>query len=115
MITWINELKAAKPYRSCYWCRFFQESYQITGPNTAAVNALASEVGNDPVNKRYAQGLDAINSFSKRSYTGHGGGSSFSHTAPRIESAAAELQERFAGVPHIEDVAKQLGLKTCKR
>ena len=115
MIAWINELKATTPYRAYYWCRFLQETYEISGPNAAAVNALASELGNDAVNKRYAEGLDAINSFSKRAYTGHGRGSSFQHTTPRIESAAAKLQEKFAGVPHIEDVAKQLGLKTCKK
>ncbi|MCB1134090.1 MAG: hypothetical protein KDN05_23435, partial [Verrucomicrobiae bacterium] len=115
MIAWIKELKAATPYRACYWCRFLQDTYKISGPNAAAVSALSVELAKDPVNVRYADGLDAINDFSKRHYTGQSGGSAYSHTTSRIKSAAAKLQERFAGVPHVEDVVKQLGLPTCKR
>jgi acetyl esterase/lipase len=115
MIAWITELKAATPYRAYYWCRFLQDSYKISGPNAAALTALAAELGKDPLNGRYVEGMEAIDAFSKRHYTGHGGGSAFSHTTPRIESAAKKLQEKMAGVPHIEDVAKQLGLKTCKK
>ena len=115
MIAWINELKTTTPYRACYWCRFLQNTYKISGPNAAAVSTLAAELGKDPVNVRYADGLDAINEFSKRYYTDQSSGSAYSHTTQKIESAAAKLQEKFAGVPHIEDVMKQLGLKTCKR
>ena len=113
MIAWIDELKAAEPHRAFYWCRFLQDTYKISGANAAPVTALASQLAGNPVNVSYADGIDAINDFSKRHYTGHGSGSSFGHTSGKIESAAAKLAEKFAGVPHVEEVAKQLGQKTC--
>jgi acetyl esterase/lipase len=115
MIAWIHELKSKEPHRAYDWCRFLRDTYKISGPNAATVSALAAELGKDPLNTRYAEGLDAINDFSAKYFTGLGSGSKFSHTTPKIESAAGKLMEKFAGVPHIDDVVKQIGQKTCAK
>lgn len=92
-----------------------QDTYRVSGPNAAALTAITAELAKNPLNLKYVEGMAAINDFSKRNYTGLGSGSKFQHTSPKIESAAAQMQEKFAGVPHIEEVAKQLGQPTTKK
>ena len=115
MLAWLNELKVETPYRAYYWCQFLRNIYEISGTNAAAVVAIATELARDPINVRYAEGIDEINAFSKRYLSEDSLGSSFSHTTPKIQSAAARLKEKYAGVPHIEEVAKHLGYATAKK
>lgn len=115
MIEWIIETKTSEPHRAHYWCHFLQESYKISGPNAATITTLATELGKNPTNTRYAKGIDAINDFSAKNYTGHGSGSKFKHNTPKIQSTGSRLETQFAGVPHIEDVTKQLGQPTCAK
>lgn len=111
VIAWIGEMKADVPYRAYYWCDFLSGAYRISGPNTEVVKALQVELGKNPINVRYAQGIEAIHGFSKKYYTEFTY-SLFGHNTPKIEAAAAKFQKEWAGVPFVEDVAKELGMPT---
>ena len=112
MIAWIREIRPKTAYRAYYWCDFMSGTYKISGPNALIVTGILGELGKDPVNARYVKGIEGINEFSKKYYTGYSG-SLFGHTTPKIESAAAKFQKEMAGVPFVENVAKELGLPTC--
>ncbi len=112
MIEWIGKLKESEPHRAYYWCIFLQQTYRIGGPNANRIAIMEKELGNNPLNTKYAAGLNDINEFSKKNYTGMGFGSMFNHVTPQIQSNGAEMLRKYAGVPHIEDVCKELGEKT---
>lgn len=112
MIEWITKLQEKEPHRAYYWCTFLQQTYRIGGQNTARVAAIAKELSKNSINTRYAAGINEINEFSQKNYTGFGFGSRTSHVTVQIQSAAAELQRKYAGVPHVEEVVSQLGNKT---
>ncbi|MFC7337950.1 SHD1 domain-containing protein [Haloferula chungangensis] len=114
MIDWIKELQGRAEHRAHYWCDFLLNSYEIKGANVAAVEALLNELQANPNNLRYTDGLVELDNFSDSFYAdeGEGGGSKFNHTTSRIEKAAEQLAEELAGVPELEELAKQLGEKT---
>lgn len=114
LIAWIGEFREATPYRAHYWCDFLKNEYGIDGENAKVVDGIFAELNNDPMNARYTAGIAALDEFSERYYAdeGRNGGSLMEHTSARIERAAAELAEEYAGVPEIEDIAKTLGDKT---
>jgi len=115
MIAWIGELRKSEAHRAYYWCYFLQKTYKISGPNAARINAIGDDLARDPINPRYAEGIDAIKEFSRKHLADIGSGSLFSHTTPKIQSAAAALEQQYAGVPHVEEVFKRLGQKTVAR
>jgi hypothetical protein len=114
LITWMNGLREKEPYRAHYWCTFLKEEYKIKGVNAAPVSKLLEELNADPMNARYTAGLAAIDGFSEKEY-GSGGprvGSKRKFTAPQEKKAAEKLAAEYAGVPLIEDIAKDLGSPT---
>jgi len=114
MIEWIGKLRESEPHRAYYWCRFLQRTYKISGQNAERVTAIANELASNPINPRYAEGIDAIKEFSKDHLTGITEIAVFHHTTPRIQSAAEALAQKYAGVPHVEEVFKELGKQTVK-
>lgn len=115
IIAWIKKLSSTDAHRAYYWCQFLKNDYGISGPNATSIDALISSLADKPECVAYVKGIEAISDFSSRQFSGlgAGGGSQFSHTSPKIESAAEKLATEFAGIPLIEDIAKQLGQKTC--
>jgi len=113
MIFWIKKLATSEPHRAYYWCVFLEEDYGIGGANAAVLEAVAAPLAANPGCVNYVMGIREISDFSARNYTGFGVGSAFKHTTPKLESAAANLAEKFAGVPMIEEIAKALGQPTC--
>jgi len=111
LIGWIRKLKEKEPHRAHYWCHFLTEEYEIDGPNAPIVAGLLQELGAEPTNSKYTQGLAAIDEFSEKFYApeGEGGGSAFKHTTPKIKGAAEKLATEYAGVPMIEEIARDLG------
>ncbi|QTN33426.1 hypothetical protein HZ994_14240 [Akkermansiaceae bacterium] len=114
LITWARGLSEKEPYRAHYWCTFLTEEYQIAGANAAPVAKLLEKLGADPINARYTAGLAAIDGFSEKLY-GDGGarvGSRRKFTTPQTQKAAEKLATEYAGVPLIEEIAKDLGSPT---
>ena len=114
LITWMNELSGKEPYHAHYWCTFLKEGYKISGVNAAPVSELLGKLDADPMNARYTAGLAAIDNFSEKEY-GSGGarvGSKKKYTTPEAQKAAEKLATEYAGVPLIEDIAKDLGSPT---
>lgn len=110
MIRWIKKLKESEAYRAHYWCQFLKDDYEIEGPNEAIVAEIFEELNQDEDSVRYTKGIAELDDFSDKYFVGEGegGGSKFSHTNPKIESAAAKLAADYAGVPQIEEIAKGL-------
>jgi hypothetical protein len=94
---------------------FLKNDYGISGPNAAAIDAIAATLASKPECVSYVKGIEAISDFSSRNFSGlgSGGGSEFNHTSPKLEKAAEKIAAEFVGVPLVEDIAKQLGQKTC--
>ncbi len=113
-IAWITKLKESEPHRAYYWCAFLPDTYRVGGANARVVESLASELGRDPVNLKYAKGIDAINEFSKKHYTGFGFGSRNNHVTPQIKSAASVMLRDYDGVPFVGEVCRELGEPTVK-
>lgn len=114
LITWMNGLSGKEPYRAHYWCKFLTEEYKISGVNAAPVATLLGKLNADPKNARYTAGLAAIDEFSEKEY-GSGGarvGAKDKYTTPEIQKAAEKLASEYAGVPLIEEIAKDLGSPT---
>jgi len=76
---------------------------------------LAQALARDAINTRYAAGMDAMNDFSKKNFTGHGIGSKYSPATPNIESAGAALLREYEREPHREDPCNGLGEPTVAR
>lgn len=112
MLAWIKELEASEPHRAYYWCDFLKENYSISGTNAAAVNEVHARLAAKPENVKYAEGIEDISKFSAKNFTDQGGGAKFHHTTTGIESAAGRLATKYAGVPMIEEIAKELGKQT---
>jgi hypothetical protein len=112
MISWIEKLSSSEPHRAYYWCVFLKDDYKITGPNAAAVESLRTSLAGKPGCEGYAKGIAEISDFSERNYAEMGSGSLFAHTTPKLESAAAKLAGKLAGVPLLEELATALGKPT---
>jgi hypothetical protein len=113
MIAWIGQLSASEPHRAYYWCVYLKDDYKISGPNAAAVESLRSSLAGKPGCESYAKGIAEISDFSERNYAEMGSGSLFAHTTPKLEGAAGKLAGKFAGVPMIEELARELGKPTA--
>jgi hypothetical protein len=112
MVSWIEKLSAGEPHRAYYWCVFLRDDYKISGPNAAAVESLRSSLAGKPGCEGYAKGIAEISEFSERNYAEMGSGSLFGHTTPKLEGAAAKLAGKFAGIPMLEELARELGKPT---
>ena len=112
MISWIEKLSASEAHRAYYWCVYLRDDYKISGANAAAVESLRSTLAAKPGCEGYAKGIAEISEFSERNYAEMGSGSLFGHTTPKLESAAAKLAAKFAGVPTLEELARELGKPT---
>lgn len=113
MIAWIEKLAASEPHRAYYWCVYLKDDYKITGANAAAVESLRSSLAGKPGCEGYAKGIAEISDFSERNYAEMGSGSLFGHTTPKLEGAAEKLAGKYAGVPMIEELARELGKPTA--
>jgi hypothetical protein len=114
VVGWIRKLRGSEPHRAHYWCRFLKEDYEIDGPNAAIVSEIFDVLNGEANNARYTEGIAEIDEFSDKYFAGEGegGGSKFKHTSSKIESAAAKLATKYAGVPLVEEIAKGLGEPT---
>jgi hypothetical protein len=113
MIDWLRKLSTSASHRAYYWCVFLKEDYGVSGSNATAIETLAAPLRSKPECVGYAEGIEAVSDFSKRYYSEVAKGSRFAHSTPDIEKAAEKLSAGFTGVPMIEEIAEQLGQKTC--
>jgi|GEM_PF-511123 len=117
IIRHIQKLKVKSPYRAYSWCVFLEEDYEITGSNAKILAGIRTELAADPNCLKYVEALKDIDDFSSRYYSpfGESGGSVFAHITPKITKAAEKLAEKYAGVPMIESICKELGKPTVKK
>ena len=109
LIEWLRTIKEEEPYRAYYWANFHRESDPV-------FTLLADQLAKDPNNVKFAEGLVALDQFSKKilATEGQDSGSVFKHTSPTIDSAADELATTYSGVPEIEEIAKALKNPTAE-
>ncbi|MEM8955489.1 MAG: hypothetical protein AAGD22_15150 [Verrucomicrobiota bacterium] len=116
LINWIQKLRDSnEPWRSYEWALFLQEEYEISGPNQPTVQELVAELGADEINRKYVEGLAALDEFSEDQFSGVSTGSLMGHSTTSIQRAAEELAEKYAGIPHIEETAIALGKPTVSQ
>ncbi|MEM7146239.1 MAG: hypothetical protein AAF591_13965 [Verrucomicrobiota bacterium] len=116
MIDWIKKLRENnEPWRAYAWALFLQEQYDVSGDNEPVIEALVTELGDDEANRKYVEGLAALDEFSGEYLSGMGTGSLMSHTTTKIQKAAEEIAKDYAGVPHIEETAKALAQPTVRQ
>ncbi|TAE78265.1 MAG: hypothetical protein EAZ65_05000 [Verrucomicrobia bacterium] len=114
LLAWIGVLREKEPHRALFWCRFLTDTYKAKGNTATAAEAIARELERDDINKLYVEGIAAIDEFSRDyyatfEYSGYANGL----TSDRIIKAADKLAEKYAGIPFIEDTAREMGLKTA--
>lgn len=112
MIGWIRKLQVSEPHRAHYWCRFLRKDYRIAGHNGQVVADLFAKLDSEPGNRKYSEGIDALDTFSDEYYSDVSAYSKQKHTTPEIRKAANRLAEQYIGVPHIGEVARKLGEPT---
>ena len=109
----LTEELSEKPHLAYFWTDHLLNLCEVEGQFGEVLKLLAEELA--PDQQPYLDGRKALEAFSEEYYAplGAGGGSKGGHTTPEIEAAAAALAEEFAGVPEIEEIAKELGKKTA--
>jgi hypothetical protein len=113
VLTWIKTLSEKEPHRAYYWCQFLKNDYSISNTNKASLDALTSALASKPECVSYVKGIAALSDFSAEVFSKEGDAALFQHTSAKIEKAAQKLTDEYAGVPMIEDIAKNIGNKTC--
>lgn len=117
MIDWIKQHAESSPHRAYYWAVFLQKVYGISGTNAAALSAISSPLAQKPECVRYVEGIEAICEFSEKYYSPIpqqiDASQVFNHNNDKIISASEKLSERFAGVPMIEEIVRELGKNSC--
>ncbi|MEM9478108.1 MAG: hypothetical protein AAGA58_00445 [Verrucomicrobiota bacterium] len=109
MIEWIGKLKAREPWRAYAWSHFLQNDYEVDSANKSIVDDLVRELEADEKNVKYREGLIALDKFALDEFSSFGQGSQAEHVTSSISRAAANLGEEYAGVPHIAEIATNLG------
>jgi hypothetical protein len=114
VLSWIAALRDKEPHRALFWCRFLTDTYKAKGATATSAEAVARELERDELNPRYVDGIEAIDTFSREHYaTFQYQGYANGLTSDRIIKAAEKLAKEFAGVPFVEDTAREMGLKTA--
>ena len=114
MLSWIDTFRSKEAHRAFYWCRFLTDEYKLRGSSAAAVQSISRALAADPMNARYADGIKAIDQFSRREYaTFVFSGTADGKTSERIIRAGERLAKEFAGVPIIEETVLHMGDKTA--
>lgn len=108
MISWINGLKQAEPYRAYYWAQFLQNELELSSENSAAVDELVRTLGNDENNRLYAEGINAIDELSLKTLSKFGAGSLHKHSDKSIVAACDKLLEQHKDVPLIGETLEAL-------
>jgi hypothetical protein len=112
VLGWINKLKdTAAPHRAYYAAGLMKENFDVSSGNTPIFDKLLDELGT-PENKRYVEGIAAMDEFGRRKLAPLGNATRKNFTTPKLEAAAKKLSDQFAGVPEIEEIAAKLGEKT---
>lgn len=112
MIDWIGKLSSTEPHRAYYWCVFLRDEYKISGANATLLGAMTAKLSSTPENVSYVKGIEEISKFSEKHYAKVSSGSQYKHTTPQITKESEKLAAEFAGVPMIDEIAKQLGMPT---
>ncbi|MCH7224508.1 hypothetical protein [Haloferula sp. A504] len=114
VIAMIRDLAGKEPHRAYSMARVLKDDYAISGANLGVVDALLGELGAEPDNVRYHEGLLAIDEFSEDEFAefGEGGGSKMGHADPKVTRKAEALAEKYQGVPMIEDTFKAMAKPT---
>jgi hypothetical protein len=109
IIDWMNEKKNTEPHRAYHTARLLIDEYKIDGKNGSIVERLASELEADEKNKLYHEGLEALDSISKKGLSEITGGTKNKHPTPAnvIKMINKELP-KFIGVPVIEETLKAI-------
>lgn len=114
VIAWIREMPGNEAHRAYSNARVLKDDYKISGANEVVLDALISELAANELNVRYHEGLLDLDELSedKMGPIGETSGSKKKHTAPDVKRAAERLQEKYEGVPVIEDTLKALASPT---
>lgn len=112
IIKWINEKKAAEPYRAYATAKMLLTDYEPSSANKPALEALEKELSADPKNPLYYQALQDINELSEKNLADFGAGSLKNHSDPKVTKAAEKLLKKYTGIPIIEPTLKAIAGKT---
>jgi len=112
VLEWIGRLKESEPHRAYYWTVFLRDELGVSAGNKAAVDALADELGQDPNNRLYVQGLEDIDRISLDYLSMPLSGSYHKHSDPSTVAACQELLEKYSGVPVVAKTLQSICKKT---
>jgi len=112
--TYLKEGLANEPWKAYYWTDHLLNTCKISGINQSKFKSLHSQLESDEQSVRYLEGIVALQKFGEKYLAAIGTGSKMKHTTPEIVKAANKLVAKYAGVPEIEAVAKDLAKKTDK-
>lgn len=114
VLRWIGRQKEDAAHRAYHAAHLMKEEFGISSENATLFEQVLDELGSE-VNRRYVEGIEAIDKFGRENLAPFGGGAKMQHTTPALESAARRLAEKYTGVPQIEEIALKLGQKTGKQ
>lgn len=117
VIEWIRGLADKEPHRAYATARLLKDDYGISGANAGIVDGLIGELGEEPKNVLYHEGLGEIDEISEDEFAefGEGGGSKFKHADPGVTRKIEKLLEKYRGVPVIEGTLEAMAKPTVGR
>lgn len=113
VLKWVEELRKEQPHRAYHAARLTSDLIPLSDHNKPLFEEVLAELGT-PENKQYVEGLAALEEFGRKEFAPIGSGSKSEHTTPAIQKGAAELEEKYKGVPEIEEFAREMGKVTTK-
>ena len=111
-LNFLKEDLAEKTHQATFWSDHLLETCDISGPFAGEIETLLAELKEDEKNARYLEAWDAIRKFTKKEYADLAGGSKKKHGSDSIARAAEKIAVKFADVPEVSALAKELGEKT---
>lgn len=109
-LVWLKELEQNDSKRAYANAVVFKQYYKPTGHNAQVLDQLFVALESEPDNKRYYEGLLAIDELSDKYLApmGASGNSAMNHHSSKVAKQAEKLQATYGDIAEIDGVLKAL-------
>jgi len=112
LLAFLKEMAETDSQRAFWLADHLLNTCRVSGTFQSQVEGVHSALEEDELNVKYLAGQKDLAQFSLRYLAPVGPGSRKGHTTEKIERAAKKLQQKYADVKEIAEVAEGLSRKT---
>ena len=113
MLAYLETNKTKQPGATLVMVNTFIASAP-TGMSASTAASLKTALEAVPANKKYVEGIDALEDFAKKEFSGISKGSLNNHNDPGASKAAEKLATKYADIPELAEICKALAQPTVK-